>query len=109
MEPITTAAIAAALGAGLAQVGSRLIEKGVIEPALEPATDKLKKFILRRQQQAARTTQADRALLQAVENALGTIEAPTGDADKFETFARNRDLIRLTAATALALRRGSCF
>ena len=38
MEPITTTAIAAALAQGLTQVGKKLLEKGVVDPALEPAT-----------------------------------------------------------------------
>ncbi len=55
MEPITTVAIAAALGAGLTQVSGKLIEKGVVEPALQPAADKLKKFV----QRGPATAQAD--------------------------------------------------
>ena len=70
MEPITTAAIAAALGAGLAQVGNKLIEKGVVEPALEPATEKLKNFVQRGHQQTAQEIKTDQALLKAVETAL---------------------------------------
>jgi hypothetical protein len=35
MDPITVA-IAVALAQGLVQVGGKLLEKGVVEPALEP-------------------------------------------------------------------------
>jgi hypothetical protein len=66
VEPITTAAIATALGVGIGQVANKLIEKGVVEPALEPATEKLKKFVLRGPASAT----ADQALVKAVEAAL---------------------------------------
>jgi hypothetical protein len=105
MEPITTTAIAVALGAGLAQVSHKLIEKGIIEPAIEPATGKLKKFVQRSHQQAEQQAQADQALLNAVETALQAIDAPTDDIDKFQAFARNMGLINLTAQKSPALRR----
>jgi hypothetical protein len=44
MDPITLA-VAVALAQGLVQVGTKLIEKGVVDPALEPATEQLKKLV----------------------------------------------------------------
>ena len=44
MDPITIA-IALALAGGLGQVGGKLLEKGVIEPALEPSAEKLKNWL----------------------------------------------------------------
>jgi len=38
-DPITIAAVATALGAGLGQVGKTIVEKGLVEPALKPAID----------------------------------------------------------------------
>jgi formylglycine-generating enzyme required for sulfatase activity len=105
MEPITTAAIAAALGAGLVQVGHKLIEKGIVEPTLEPATDRLKNFAQRGYRQTEQAAKADQALLNAVETALQAIDAPTDDIDKFQAFARNMGLINLTTQKSPALRR----
>ena len=45
MEPISTAAILFALGGGMAQVGGKLIEKGIVEPALAPAIKRLEGWV----------------------------------------------------------------
>lgn len=71
MDPITIA-IAMALAGGLGQVGGKLLEKGVVEPALEPASDKLKSWLQRPYQK----TEEDRALLGAIQTAFQQIGLP---------------------------------
>jgi len=100
MEPIT-AIIAVALAQGLVQVGSKLLEKGVVEPALEPAAEKLKQLVQRGYQDA----KEDKALLNAVQAALSEAGAPTDDEDDLRRWLKAVSLDRLTAGKNDALRR----
>ena len=52
MDPITLLALA--LAGGLVQVAAKLLEKGFVEPALEPATERLKKWLQRGYRRAER-------------------------------------------------------
>ncbi len=101
MEPITTAAIATALGLGLGQVANKLLEKGMVEPALEPATEKLKKFV----QRGPTGAKADQALVKAVQTAFKEADVPTQDEDSLQRWLKNVGLDRLTAKKNQALRR----
>ena len=100
MEPITVA-IAVALAQGLVQVGSKLLEKGVVEPALEPATGELKRLVQRGYQGA----REDKALLNAVQAALAEAGAPADDEDDLRRWLKAVSLDRLTAGKNDALRR----
>lgn len=80
MDPITIS-IATALGLGLGQVGKTLIEKGVVEPAVSPATDKISQYVTGGYKRA----REDKALLKAVRIALEKTGAPQ-DVDKFSRF-----------------------
>jgi formylglycine-generating enzyme required for sulfatase activity len=100
MEPIS-AAIAVALAGGLVQVGGKLIDKGVVEPALEPATDGLKKLVQRGYRQA----KDDQALLKAVQTALAEAGAPADDEDALVRWLKGVGLDRLTSQRNDALRR----
>jgi formylglycine-generating enzyme required for sulfatase activity len=100
MEPIS-AAIAVALAGGLVQVGGKLIDKGVVEPALEPATDRLKKLVQRGYRQA----KDDEALLKAVQIALAQAGAPADDEDALVRWLKGVGLERLTSQRNDALRR----
>lgn len=70
MEPISTAAILLALGRGMAQVGGKLIEKGVMESALDPAIEQLKGWV----QRGITTQEQDTALRKVVEAAMADYE-----------------------------------
>jgi len=100
MDPITIA-IATALAQGLVQVGGKLLEKGVVEPALEPATGELKRLVQRGPQSA----KTDKALLNAVQTALAEAGAPTEDEDDLRRWLKAVSLDRLTAEKNEALRR----
>jgi formylglycine-generating enzyme required for sulfatase activity len=100
MEPIS-AAIAVALAGGLVQVGGKLIDKGVLEPALEPATDRLKKLVQHGYQQA----KDDEDLLKAVQTALAEAGAPADDEDALARWLKGVGLDRLTSQRNDALRR----
>ena len=100
MEPITVA-IAVALAQGLVQVGSKLLEKGVVEPALEPATGELKRLVQRGYQSA----KEDKALLNAVQAALAEAGAPADDEDDLRRWLKVLSLDRLTAERNDVLRR----
>jgi formylglycine-generating enzyme required for sulfatase activity len=100
MDPITVA-IAVALAQGLVQVGGKLLEKGVVEPALEPATEGLKRLVQRGYQDA----KEDKALLNAVQTALAEAGAPTEDEDDLRRWLKAVSLDRLTAGKNDALRR----
>jgi hypothetical protein len=76
MDPITIA-IAVALAQGLVQVGGKLLEEGVVEPALEPTTGKLKQLVQRGYQGA----KEDQALLNGVQTAFREIGAPEEEDD----------------------------
>jgi hypothetical protein len=100
MVPIF-AAIAVALAGGLIQVGGKLIDKGMVEPALEPTTDRLKKLVQRGYRQA----KDDQALLKAVQTALAEAGAPAGDEDALVRWLKGVGLDRLTSQRNDALRR----
>jgi hypothetical protein len=92
MDPITVA-IAVALAQGLVQVGGKLLEKGVVEPTLEPATEGLKRLVQRGYQGA----EEKKALLSAVQTALAEAGAPTEDEDDLRRWLKVVSLDRLTA------------
>jgi formylglycine-generating enzyme required for sulfatase activity len=100
MEPILVA-IAGALAGGLAQVGGKLIDKGVLEPALEPASQRLKEWV-ERGYYAARQ---DAALLKAVQAALAEVGVPTEDEDALRRWLKGVGLERLTGERNAPLRR----
>lgn len=75
MEPVTTAAIVLALAQGLSRVGGKLLEKGVIEPALEPAVKQMKNWLGR----PAISKKEDEALRQALRSAMADYQRVTGD------------------------------
>jgi hypothetical protein len=99
MDPI--AVLAAALGGALGQVANHLIDKGVREPLLEPATDQLKKWVQRGQ----RARESDQALRGAVAAALEQAGAPTEDDDRLTRYLKGVGLDRLEAERNGALRR----
>ena len=47
MDPVTLAFIASALGAGLITATNKILEKGVIDPALEKGLESLRKLVSR--------------------------------------------------------------
>jgi hypothetical protein len=98
MYPIF-AAIAVALAGGLVQVGGKLIDKGVVEPALEPATDRLKKLV----QRGYRKAEQDEALLNAVQTAFREIGAPEEE-DAVRRYLLNLGFDRLQAEGDTPLR-----
>ena len=100
MDPIT-GAIAMALAQGLVQVGGKLLEKGVVEPALEPATEGLKRLV----QRGYQGVKVDQALLNAIRTALAEAGAPTDDESSLRRWLRTVSLDRLTAEQNDALRR----
>lgn len=55
-----------ALGLGLAGVAGKLADKGIVEPALEPVTDKLKTFV----QGGYKSVEKETALVGAVRAAI---------------------------------------
>jgi len=75
MEPVTAAAIVLALAQGLSRVGDKLLEKGVIEPALEPAVKQMKNWLGR----PAVSKKEDEALRQALRSAMADYQRVTGD------------------------------
>ncbi|MCB0213501.1 MAG: SUMF1/EgtB/PvdO family nonheme iron enzyme [Anaerolineae bacterium] len=98
MDPITIA-IATALGMGLAQVGNNLIEKGIIEPALDPSTDRLKKWL----QRGYKAAEADQTLQQAVQAALVGVGMPA-EAGEARRYLLNLGFDQLQADDNSALR-----
>jgi hypothetical protein len=98
MDPITVA-IAVALAQGLVQVGGKLLEKGVVEPALEPATEGLKRLVQRGYQDA----EEDKALLSAVQTAFREIGAPKEE-DDVRRYLLNLGFDRLQAEGDAPLR-----
>ncbi len=90
-----------ALANGLVQVGSKLVEKGVVEPALEPATERLKKWL----QRGYKRAEKDKGLLGAVRDALKEAGAPAEDDDAFERWFKGLALYHLTDERNDGLRR----
>jgi formylglycine-generating enzyme required for sulfatase activity len=99
MEPITTAAVAVALAQGLSQVGGKLLEKGVVEPALEPAVEQMKGWLGR----AAVSKKEDEVLRKALQSAMRDYQQATGDTD-LQVQALLSSLHILTAEKNSALR-----
>jgi formylglycine-generating enzyme required for sulfatase activity len=99
MDPI--AMLSAALGQGLVLVGKKLVEKGVIEPGLEPATGPMKAWIRRAYGRAAE----DPALRRAVQSALEEAGVDTDDPDAVSGWLKRVGLDRLEAKGNDALRR----
>ena len=99
MDPITLLALA--LASGLVQVGTKLLEKGIIEPALEPATELLEKWV----QRGYRRAEKDRSLLKAVRAALKEVGAPADDPDDLIRWLKRAGLDRLTVGRNDGLRR----
>ncbi|MDY7078064.1 MAG: SUMF1/EgtB/PvdO family nonheme iron enzyme [Chloroflexota bacterium] len=99
MDPVTS--IALAIAGGLVQVGGKLLEKGIVEPALKPATKLLEKWV----QRGHRRAEKDQALLKAVRSALEQAGAPTDDTDDLVRWLKRVGLNRLTAERNDALRR----
>ncbi|MBN1956257.1 MAG: SUMF1/EgtB/PvdO family nonheme iron enzyme, partial [Anaerolineae bacterium] len=97
--PITLLAVA--LAQGLTQVGAKLVEKGVVEPALGPATEQLKSWL----QKPYKRAEKDEALQKAVRAAVEAAGAPTGEADDIVRWLHQVGLDRLTAEKNDALRR----
>ncbi len=100
MDPITIA-LSAALAQGLYQVGQKLLEKGVVEPALEPATSRLKKWVTG----PYARKEKDQALLNAVQAALKETGVPVDDEDSLAQWGRDTALWRLQEGDNAALRR----
>jgi len=75
MEPITTAAVALAVAQGLSQVGGKLLEKGLVEPALEPAVGQMKSWLGR----AVVSRKEDEALRKALRSAMEDYRQAAGD------------------------------
>jgi formylglycine-generating enzyme required for sulfatase activity len=98
MDPITVA-IAVALAQGLVQVGGKLLEKGVVEPTLEPATEGLKRLVQRGYQGA----EEKKALLSAVQTAFREIGAPKEE-DDVRRYLLNLGFDRLQAEGDAPLR-----
>jgi formylglycine-generating enzyme required for sulfatase activity len=100
MEPITTALIASSLAAGFAYLGEQLVGKTLLDPLLDPVAEQLRGYLpqkLRRKD--------ERALQEAVENALHAAGAPTGDDDAVQRWLKGVSLDRLVATGNDALRR----
>jgi formylglycine-generating enzyme required for sulfatase activity len=99
MEPITLLALA--LAQGLVQVGGKLLEKGVVDPTLEPASERLEAWI----QRGYRRAEEDQALQEAVESALEAAGVETDDPDEVSGWLKRVGLDRLEAEGNDALRR----
>jgi len=99
MDPITLLAVA--LAKGLAQVGKKLLEEGIITPALEPAIGLLKKWL----QRPYRDAEKDEELRKVVEAALKAAGVPTDDPDEVVAWLKRVGLDRLQAKRNDALRR----
>lgn len=99
MALITTTALAAAIGAGLTQIGGKVLDKGVLDPALEP----LNKFIGQKLTRPLRKKQKDKGLQEAVEKALETLDLPTAS-DNIADYALQLGFDKLLADGSDALR-----
>ena len=100
MEPVTNfAGIAAALGAGLKLVGMKLLEKGVIEPGLEPVTKRVALVVKR----PFGKVEQDTKLQAAVQTAFLAVKAPT-DEGGFAQYALNLGFDMLQAPNNDAVR-----
>ena len=99
MDPIT--GLVAVLGPALWDVAKRLLEEGVVDPALEPAIGRLKARV----QRPYREAEKDEALRGAIKAALEAAGAPTDDPDDLVKWLQQVGLRRLQAERNDALRR----
>jgi len=99
MDPVTLLVLA--IAKGLTQVGTELLRKGIVAPALEPATERLKKWI----QRPYRRAEEDQALRKAVREALEQVGVPTDDEDEVVRWLKVVGLDRLQAERDDGLRR----
>ncbi|RMF27097.1 MAG: hypothetical protein D6759_18320, partial [Chloroflexi bacterium] len=99
MDPIT--GLVAVLGPALWDVAKKLLEKGVVDPALEPAIGLLKTRV----QRPYRDAEKDEALRGAIKAALEAAGAPTDDPDDLVRWLQQVGLRRLQAEQNDALRR----
>lgn len=98
MDPFLIS-LAVAVATGVSTVAGKLIEKGIIEPALEPATDQLKSFVGRGAQAIKKQEALAGAILEAIEDVSGV----EGEADGVR-YAREIGLHRLTLKPNARLR-----
>ncbi len=99
MDPI--ALLATALAGAFSQVGAKLLEEGIVDPALEPATELLKKWL----QRPYRRAEEDKALQDAVRAALEEAGVPTDDPDELIGWLKRVGLDQLQAERNDELRR----
>lgn len=97
-EPITIA-IATAIGLGLGKVSSTLVEKGVVEPALEPTTNRIADYVTRGYDRV----KEDKDLQVAVAKALQAIGAPK-DTNALNQYALNLGFDQIRASNNAQLR-----
>ena len=99
MDPI--ALLVRALLGGLLQVATRLAEKAVVDPALEPATKLLKKWV----QRGVKNAEQDKGLRAAIRSALAAAGAPVEkDDDDLLRWLQRVGLDVLSAKPNQALR-----
>ena len=98
-DPTIIAAISAAIGNGLFFVGRKLVEKAVVDPAVDIPAAGMKERI----QRGHRKSQEDRALRQAVRQAFAAIGAPD-EADALQQYALQLGFDQLQAEANDALR-----
>lgn len=98
MDPFLIS-LAVAVATGVSTVAGKLIEKGIVEPALEPATDQLKTFVGR----GAKALKKQEALAGAILEAIEDASDVEGEADGVR-YARQIGLERLTLKTNARLR-----
>ena len=98
-DPTIIAAISAAIGNGLFFVGRKLVEKAVVDPAVDIPAAGMKERI----QRGHRKSHEDRALRQAVRQAFAAIGAPD-EADALQQYALQLGFDQLQAEANDALR-----
>ncbi|MBI4671796.1 MAG: SUMF1/EgtB/PvdO family nonheme iron enzyme [Chloroflexi bacterium] len=99
MDPFLLS-LAAAVATGVSTVAGKLIEEGVVKPALEPATEQLKTFVGRGAKARAKQEALANAILAAIEDA-SEVEGETDGV----RYAREIGLQRLTLKSSAKLRR----
>jgi hypothetical protein len=70
MDPFLVS-LSIAVATGISTVAGKLIDKGVVEPALEPATDEVKRWVQFGVKGAEKKNALARAILAAIEDASG--------------------------------------
>ncbi len=94
--PGLTLAIAAALGTGFAQIGTKLLDEGVIKPATQPASDQLKKLVGTGFEEAKN----DAALQKAIRTVFTDLGIPTDGIDAY-IYKLGFDKLQVKENTAL--------